>query len=136
MMISKTSKAYFRAAEAVSELSNYPRHKIGCVVVNKHRIISSGYNSATKCCPLQAKLDTEKYGVSCPGRVHAEIAALLPLIRDKVDLSAASIFIFRKHKDGTLAMAKPCSNCQKVIKQLGIRKVFYTIDYGYAAEKW
>ena len=134
--MSKADKAYFRAAKAVSLLSDHQTYKIGCVVVDRHRIISSGCNSKTKCHPLQAKLDTEKYGVSCPGRVHAEIAALLPLIRDKVDLSAASIFIFRKHKDGTLAMAKPCSNCQKVIKQLGIRKVFYTIDHGYAAEKW
>ena len=135
-MISKTNKAYFRAAEAVSELSDYPRHKIGCVVVNKHHIIGSACNSKTKCHPLQAKLDTEKYKTECPGRVHAEIAALLPLMRDKVDLSGASIYIFRKHKDGTLAMAKPCSNCQKVIKQLGIRKIFYTIDRGYATEKW
>lgn len=135
-MIGKTNKAYFRAAKAVSELSNYPRHKIGCVVVKGHRIISSSCNSATKCHPLQARLDSEKYGVECPGRVHAEISALLPLIRDKVDLSNASIYIFRQHKNGTLAMAKPCSSCQKVIKQLGIKKVFYSIENGYAVEKW
>lgn len=136
MTISKTNKAYFRAAKAVSELSNHPRHKLGCVVVKGHRIISSSCNSATKCHPLQAKLDKEKYGVECPGRVHAEISALLPLIRDKVDLSGASIYIFRRHKDGTLAMAKPCSSCQKVIKQLGIRKVFYTTENSYKMEKW
>ena len=134
-MIGKTNKAYFRAAKAVSELSDYPRHKLGCVVVSKHRIISSGCNSKSKCHPLQAKLDMEKYGVVCAGKCHAEISALLPLIRDKVDLSNASIYVFRQHKDGTLAMAKPCSSCQKMIRQLKIKKCFYTIENGYAVEK-
>lgn len=135
-MIGKTNKAYFRAAKAVSELSNHPRHKMGCVVVSKHHIVSSGCNSKSKCHPLQAKLDTEKYGVECPGKCHAEISALLPLIRDKIDLSGAAIYVYREHKNGTLAMAKPCSSCQKIIKQLNIKKVFYTIEHGYAIEKW
>lgn len=135
-MIGKANKAYFRAAKAVSELSDYPIHKLGCVVVSKHRIISSGCNSKSKCHPLQAKLDAEKYGVECAGKCHAEISALLPLIRDKVDLSNAYLYVFRQHKDGTLAMARPCSSCQKMIKELKIKKCFYTIENGYAVEKW
>lgn len=135
-MIGKTNKAYFRAAKAISEMSDYPIHKIGCVVVKGHRIVSSGYNNKYKCHPLQAKLDTEKYGVACPGKLHAEIMALLPLMRDNVDLRGCSIFVYRQRKDGTLAMARPCSVCQKVIKELGIKKVFYTIENGYAVEKW
>lgn len=135
-MIGKTNKAYFRAAKAVSELSNYPIHKMGCVVVKRHRVVSSGHNHKTKCCALQAKLDTEKYGVQCPGKFHAEIMALLPLMKAKVDLKGSSIFVYRQHKNGTLAMARPCSSCQKVIKELGIKKVFYTIENGYAVEKW
>lgn len=134
--LSKTERAYFKAAEAISELSNYPVHKLGAVVVSKHHIVGSGCNSRTKCHPLQAKLDTEKYGVECPGYVHAEIAALLPLIRDKINLNGAAIYIFRKHQDGTLAMAKPCSNCQKIIKQLGIKKICYTVEGSYKVEKW
>lgn len=85
-MIGKTNKAYFRAAKSVSELSDYPIHKIGCAVVKGHRIVSSGHNHKYKCHPFQAKLDTEKYDAQCPGKLHAEIMALLPLIRDKVDL--------------------------------------------------
>ncbi len=134
-MIGKTNRAYFRAAKAVSELSDYPIHKVGCVVVRGHRIISSGHNHKHKCNPLQAKLDTEKYGVKCPGKLHAEIMALLPLMKAKVDLKGCSIFVYRQHKNGTLAIARPCSSCQKVIKELGIKKAFYTIENGYAVEK-
>lgn len=131
----KKSDSYFRAAKAVSEMSDHPQYKVGCVVVSGHRIISSGYNSKTKCHPLQAKLDTEKYGVECPGKCHAEVSALLPLIRDGVDLTRASIYVFRQHKNGVNALARPCSSCMKVIKSLKIRRIYYTVEDGTALEK-
>lgn len=131
----KKSDSYFRAAKAVSEMSDHPQYKVGCVVVSGHRIISSGYNSKTKCHPLQAKLDTEKYGVECPGKCHAEVSALLPLIRDGVDMTRASIYVFRQHKNGVNALARPCSSCMKVIKSLKIRRIYYTVEDGTALEK-
>ena len=131
----KKSDSYFRAAKAVSEMSDHSQYKLGCVVVSGHRIISSGYNSKTKCHPLQAKLDTEKYGVECPGKCHAEVSALLPLIRDGVDLTRASIYVFRQHKNGVNALARPCSSCMKVIKSLKIRRIYYTVEDGTALEK-
>ena len=133
-MISKTNKSYFRAAAAVASMSDFHRHQLGCVVVDKHRIISSGFNSV-KCHPLQAQLDSEKYGRECPGHIHAEIAALIPLMRDGADLSGASIYVYRQHKDKSLALARPCSNCEKIIKLMGIKKMFYTVENGYACEK-
>jgi deoxycytidylate deaminase len=133
--MSRADKVYFRAAKAVSLLSDHPIYKIGCVVVDRHRIISSGCNSKTKCHPLQAKLDTEKYGVECPGKCHAEVSALLPLIRDGVDLTRASIYVFRQHKNGINALARPCSSCMKVIKSCGIRRINYTVEDGMALEK-
>lgn len=133
--MSRVSQAYFRAAKAVSTLSDHPVHKLGCVVVDKHRIISSGYNSRSKCHPLQAKLDTEKYGVECPGKCHAEVSALLPLMKSGIDLSRAQVYVYRQHKDGTLAMARPCSSCMKVIKSLKIKRIYYTVEDGTACEK-
>lgn len=133
--MSKADNVYFRAAKSVSLLSDYPIHKVGCVVVNKHRIISSGCNSKTKCHPLQAKLHTEEYGEECPGKYHAEISALVPLIRDKVDLTRASIYIFRQHKNGVNALARPCDSCMKIIKSLKIRRIYYTVEDGIALEK-
>ena len=135
--MTKTEMAYFRAAKAMSELSNHPQYKLGCVVVKGHKIISSGYNSNSKCHKVQAQLDMERYGVDyCPGKIHAEIDTLLPLIKRRVDLSNASIYVYREHKNGALAMARPCVSCQKVIKQCGITKVFYTTESGYCYEKF
>ena len=122
-MMSKKELAYFEAARTVSTLSDH-RQKMGCVIVNKHRIISSGCNSDTRCHPLQAHLDTEYHKVWCPGKIHAETSALLPLKR--VDLSKASIFIYRETKDGIKALARPCPCCQKLIRRAGIKHVYYT----------
>ena len=133
--MTKTERAMFRAAKAVSALSDH-RQKLGCIVVNKHRIISSGFNSRFKCHKVQALLDKEKFGCECPGRIHAETAALLPLIKDGVDLSKASIYIYSQHKNGSLACAKPCARCEKLIRSLGLRRVFYTTEGGFAEEKW
>lgn len=133
--MTKTQMAFFRAAKAVSELSDHPVH-VGAVVVNKHRIISSGCNSSTKCHKIQALLDRERFGCDCPGKKHAETAALLPLIKDDIDLSKASIYVYREHKDKSLAIAKPCSSCQKLIKQCGIKRIYYTIENGYAREDY
>lgn len=133
--MTKSERAYFNAAKAVSELSDH-RVKVGCVVVNKHRIVSSGFNSNTKCHKVQAVLDKELFGCECPGKMHAETTALLPLIRDGVDLNRAAIFVYREHKNGTVACARPCARCERLIRQSGIKKVFYTVENGVAEEKW
>ena len=133
--MTKTERAMFRAAKAMSTLSDH-KNKIGCVIVNKHRIISSGVNSRTKCHKTQALLDKERFGCDCPGKVHSETAALIPLIRDGVDLSRASIYLYREHKNGTLACARPCSRCERLLRRCGITKIYFTIENNYKMEKW
>ena len=125
--------AFFRSAEAISNISDH-KYQIGCVVVNGHKIISSGCNSHIRKHPFQARLDKKKFNADCAGYLHAEIDALLPLIRDKIDLSRATIYTFRKHRNGNIAMSRPCSRCMSVIKSLGIRKIKYSTEYGYASE--
>lgn len=125
-------RAYFRAAEAVSGLSNH-RCKIGCVVVRGHRIISSGHNSATATHAFQAKVDSTYFQCDCAGYLHAETDALIPLINNRVDLSQASIFVYRKMSKGS-GMARPCPRCMGVIKRLGIKKINYSTPDGFAEE--
>ena len=134
--MTKTQRAYFRAAKAVSELSDHPQHKHGCVVVKGHRIISSGYNSCIRQHRVQAELDMERFGVNCPGKLHSETSALLPLIKNDIDLSKASIYIYREHKNGALANSKPCPSCERLIRQFGIKRVYYTVENGYAEVKY
>lgn len=131
--LGKSKRAYFKAAEGISSLSNH-RCKIGCVVVSGHRIISTGHNSANKTHAFQAKIDKRFFGCECSGFLHAETDALLPLIKGGVNLSNASIYVYRKMKDGSIGMARPCPRCMSVIKQCGIRYINYTTYDGVASE--
>ena len=134
-MIGKKNKAYFRAAKAVSELSDYPIHKVGCVIIDKHRIISSGCNSNSKCHPVQKRIDDNFFNTKCRGKVHAETAALIPLIKSGVNLNNAVVYTYREHKNGKKAMARPCQRCMMLLKSCGIRKIKYTTELGYAEER-
>ena len=80
--IGKAREAYFAAAKSVSELSNFPRVKIGCITVYKHKIISSGFNSR-KTSPIQKKYNAYRFSADTPHCIHAEISCLKPLIGRK-----------------------------------------------------
>lgn len=126
MKLTKSHRAYFKAAKAISELSDFPRVKIGCCAVYKHKIISSGCNSM-KTNPTQKRLNIYRFNADTPATLHAEISCLLPLInRRDIDFSAVSLYIYREYKNNELALARPCASCMKLLTELGIRHIYYT----------
>lgn len=136
MNLTKSHRAYFKAAKAVSEMSDFERVKIGAVAVYSHRIISSGTNS-NKTNPLQKKYNAYRYSKDMGHTLHAEVECLLPLINRKdIDFSRVSLYIHRTHKDGTLALARPCPACMALIRELGIKKIYYTGDGSYISENF
>jgi len=122
-------KRFFKIAREVSLMSDFKRTKIGTVVVEKNRIISTGFNS-NKTSRVQKEYDRfrdiddlTKY----QPKVHAEVAALAPLInRPNINWKHVSIYIYRELKDGTVSCSKPCPACMKLIRELGIKKIYYT----------
>ena len=132
--MTKKQKSFFEAARVVSQMSNFERVHIGCVVTfGNHRIISSGFNS-TKTHPIQKRLNKERFNLDSTHSLHAEVSALLPLMKENIDFSRVEIYTHRNFKDGSLALAKPCASCMKLIRQLGIKKIWYTTADGYACE--
>lgn len=135
-MLSKKDKSYFRAAQAVSTLSDFKRVNVGAVLIYKHRIASSSCNSQ-RTHPLQQKLNKERFEEEAPAKLHAEVSCLLPLLGNKdIKWRDCELYVYREYKKGGLAMSRPCQSCQKLIKDLGIRIVHYTTDNGYATEEF
>ena len=133
--MTRKQKSFFEAAAAVSRTSEFPRVHIGCVVTNgNHRIISSGCNS-TKSHPLQKKYNKERFEEDTQHSLHAEVDALLPLLKEDIDFSKVELYTYRELADGTMAMSRPCPSCMKLIKDLGIRNIYYTTQDGYAHEE-
>ena len=134
--LTNSQKSFFDIAKKVSELSTFHRKnvKIGCLIVSGHRIISSGYN-ADKTNPIQKKYNRLRFSEETPHRLHAEIAALLPLLNNKdIDFSKVKIFTYREKADHSLGKSRPCKSCMALIKDLGIKHIYYTTDDGYCHE--
>lgn len=133
----KKQQSFFRVADAVASLSDHNRAKLGCVLVDKHRIISSGHNSSTRCSPLQKQMDTARFGFpdQHKGLVHAETACLLPLIRQGYDMSRSDLYIVRRHRNGSLALSRPCPGCMSLLRANSVRRVFFSVEGGFSEER-
>jgi deoxycytidylate deaminase len=121
----------FLAAKAVAKTSDYDGVHIGCVVCYGRNILSVASNSK-KTHTLQMiynkfkDFDTSIY----QNKVHAEVHALSWLIGKEIDWSKVSVYIYREWKDGTPAISKPCPSCYHLMKDLGIKYVYYIDKFG------
>ena len=133
----KKQQSFFRVADAVASLSDHKQTKLGCVLVDKHRIVSSGHNSSTRCSPLQKQMDAARFGNSDKHRspVHAETACLFPLIRQGYDMSRSDLYIVRRHRNGSLALSRPCPGCMSLLRANGARHVFFSVEGGFSKER-
>lgn len=111
---------FFKAARLVSYLSvggHYASKRMGAVLFKGKSQLGYGFNILNKTHPLHKKAITS---------IHAEINCLLKR-RHYDDISDCSIVVYREDGNGEPALAKPCDNCQMVMKEYGIKKVYYSI---------
>lgn len=59
---------------------------------------------------------------------HAEVAALNKLWWSK--RKGTTVVSVRYTRSGTMAMAKPCPNCEKYLRENGVKTVYYSTDDG------
>ena len=129
----------FNAAKEEAAHSDYSGSaNVGCVIYYKGALIARGHNS-NKTSPVQAKFNTYRYK-NCgnrylPAKNHAEITALKKIRWLDIDFSKIEVYTYRELKNGKIAMSRPCPSCMAFIKQLGVRKIFYTTEDGFAEER-
>ena len=135
--LTKKVKRYFDMAKTVSQNSNYLPHKVGAVLYYKGCSLANGCNSY-KTSPVQKRYNKERgYDVDDSrafNTLHAEVACLNKVKYLDIDFSKAVLFVYREHKNGTKALARPCPACRKMIKDMGIKEVWFTTEDGYGYE--
>jgi deoxycytidylate deaminase len=105
----------FRLAKNVSKHSDY-KIKVGCVIVDHSTPISTGFN----------KIKYNKiWGNPIKATIHAEALAMKNSGKDYLKNSIA--FIYREFSNGMPALAKPCSDCEKRLRDFGVKRVYYTV---------
>jgi len=105
--------------------------KVSAILLHKNRIAGVGVNSM-RTNPFRDYVN-DKFYLYC----HAEVAAIKNALRTyrTEDLAKMVMIVCRakifKVNDieivGT-GLAKPCVNCQKVLAEFGIRRVYYSVD--------
>ena len=112
-----------RKAIRQAEKSQFTRARVGAVIVRGGRILGVGSNRVRYY--HQQRTHPHRHIQS----LHAEIAAILD-VRNPSQLKGSTMFVARIKKDGSLALAKPCAYCQRVINNFGIKRVVFTTDTG------
>lgn len=127
---------YFERAHWTAQKSDFNRIKIGCVAVYKSKIISTGFNSY-KSSPIQLKYNHFRIFDDgyMPSAIHAEIDCLSPIMNLDINFSKLSLYIYRVCKSRDHGIARPCPACMELIRNLGIKKIYYTGDDSFIYEE-
>lgn len=116
--------------------------KVGSVIMYKNKVISVGYN-INKSNPIQKRynkyrttkdreFDIEKHD----NGLHSEHMALRNAVRlFNGDLSKCSIFVYSAKKNGSTRLSRPCKACYNLLKDYGIKNMYYTTENGYNYER-
>lgn len=137
MEFTKRQLKFFSKAADVATQSTFGRYKLGCVAVIKNSIIALSSNKL-KTHPIQAEWDKYR-NFNCRSdpqnihSLHAEIACLSSIKQD-ISFKDVELYIVRLLKNGEFGMARPCASCYQYIKHLGIKKIYYSTNYGFAFE--
>lgn len=138
------NKRYFKFAQEAATKSTYHgshnfKPAIGAVAIYKKSIVATASNS-NKTSPLQAKYNIYRFKDSNTlDKAHCETILIQKLrwkFGDSIDWSKIYIYLYREYKDGSLGPSRPCPSCMMMLKELGIKKIYYTTEDGFVEEKF
>lgn len=127
----------FEYAKHMAEMRNFPRARVGCVVAYKGNVLAAGWNS-NKTHPVQAHYNQYRKlrpsASPSPAQLHAETAALVQLRNEDIPWDKVDVFVYRLRRDRLHGIARPCNACQRYMRDLGIKSIWYTGDDSYIHE--
>ena len=130
---------FFEEAKKESHLSDYSGQHLGAVAVYADKVILARGHNTERTRTSQQKFNVYRVKdksniLEKPAKAHAEIELYDKIKYLDIDFSRVSIYIYREKNRGT-GMARCCPACMAAIKSLGIKKICYTTDEGYAEER-
>lgn len=137
------NKRYFKFAREASMRATYKgSHRfspqIGAIAEYKGSIVATAANT-DKTSPLQARYNVYRFHADTPDKAHCETQLLQRLrwkFGDSIDWARVHIYLYREYKDGSLAPSRPCPSCMVMLRDFGVKKIYYTTEQGYVEEKF
>lgn len=137
--MTKTGMRFFSIAREIARMSDFHGTHVGAVVVEGKRILSTACNTE-KTRPLQARYNVYRIAEDpkkVVARGHAETNALSPLIGKELNWSRLDLYVYREKRTGECGCSRPCPACARLIKDLGIKNVYYINENGdFVKEKF
>ena len=125
----------YQIAKEVSLKSDFNRSHTGAVAIYHNKILAIGWNSH-KTSSMQARYNRLRGfdGFDYTSSIHAEMMVINKIKYLDIDFSQVRLFVWRgKNKP---MISKPCPACEQAIRDLGIKRVFYTGDNSYIEEHY
>ena len=108
--VSKLTRVQLDALFQEARLGECTTDRVGCMIVPEEGEPVFGHNWAVDGVPCNHRPED-----GCPGRtVHAEVAALLAALRERVDVKGATAFV----------TSDPCDRCVASLKATGVDAVW------------
>lgn len=123
----------YELAKKASLKSDFNKYALGAVAIYGNKVLAYGWNS-DKTSSIQARYNFERGfdGYEYKSSIHAEMMVVNKIKYLDIDFSTVKIFVWRG-KHGPL-ISKPCAACEKAMRDLGIRKIYYTGNSSYIKE--
>lgn len=130
---------FFKEAKKESFLSDYEGQSLGAVAVYADKVILARAHNSHKTNTTQYfynryRAEKKSNIMDKPPRSHAEVNLYRKIRYLDIDFSRITVYIYRETANGKIAMARCCPACMEALKSLGIKKICYTTDDGYAEE--
>lgn len=111
---------YMQAAESFALLSKAQRKKVGAILVTNQGVVIPGVNGTASgtsnvCEYTEYSIANISYLVTKPETIHAELNSILKCAKEGVSCLDSVLYT-------TLS---PCLPCSAMLKQAGVKKVFY-----------
>jgi deoxycytidylate deaminase len=129
-----TKNKGYELAKSASLNSDFYKCHTGAVAIYGNKVLAIGWNSE-KLSTMQARYNTKTRGFDghkYKSSIHAEMMVVNKIKYLDVDFSQVRIFVWRGQN--TPMLSKPCKACEKAMRDLGIKKVFYTGANSYISE--
>ena len=134
-MLHKADYKYFTKARQAASISDYTNIHVGCVAVYQGNIIGIGCN-CNKTHPSQKYYNRYRSRAEeLLPKLHAEINCINSIKNLDIHFHRVKLYIYRIRRDQPFGLSRPCPSCMAAIRDIGIRDIYYTTNYGYAYER-
>lgn len=122
---------YARMASANSDFTGY---SLGAAAFYCGKLLALGWNSC-KTHPAQALYNSMERGFdgySFKSTIHAEMMVINKIKYLDINFSKVKLFVWRG--DDLPKISKPCPACKRALRDLGVKRVYYTGNNSYITE--